>query len=105
MTQLPRICKDWQQLERKLGDQEEYYASSAFLMKYSKFRTVNARRDLLFKSLHWLVNGKIMIYLEKIILCNHLDPALFRQPKMVLAYAGVLGTEEPWPGSYLPLPS
>lgn len=46
-----------------------------------------------------------MIYLEKIILCNHLDPALFRQPKMVLAYAGVLGTEEPWPGSYLPLPS
>lgn len=63
------------------------------------------RVDLFFKSLHELINGKIMIYLEKIILCNHFGPGLFGQPKMLLASADVFGTEEPWPGSYLPLPS
>lgn len=43
-----------------------------------------------------------MIYSEKIFLCNHLGPGLFRQPKIGLAFAGVLSTEEPWPGSYPP---
>lgn len=63
-SQLPRCFKYWQQLERRLETAKKDQASSALCMWYSKFRMANTCRDFLFKSLHWIINRKVMIYLK-----------------------------------------